>query len=395
MQAHLKLIIPFALLPFCFAFFTQTATLESTSFDFYSEQVSLDYDPALQHSFNQTLEEQSIVSHFEKLEEVNFEPLVKGIKKFQLRHDLNDWLLYEMTQKALEKIVPGHSQKEKVLLTWFLLSKLNYDTRLAFLKNEALIYVRSNDDIFETPLIEEGGNKFVGLTEMQYKRTAQNKAVYLLNFLGAPNGKPFTFSLSSLPKLKPNLQQKKFQFDWTDQQHKITIQCDKTLVDLMKSYPIIGETDYIKTPFSENLKKSLIPQIKKIIEGKDIVEKLQILTTFTRSAFSYKEDESYFGRSKPMIREEVFFYPYSDCEDRSALFYGLVEELLGLPMIVVAFPDHLTVAVALDQPIGPSIRYKGKKFYICDPTGPSNSTEIGSIPKGYERQSFEILMDNL
>ena len=64
-------------------------------------------------------------------------------------------------------------------------------------------------------------------------------------------------------------------------------------------------------------------------------------------------------------------------------------------MIIVAFPDHLTVAVALDQPIGPSIKYKGKKFYIVDPTGPSNSSEIGRVPKGYEKQSFEILMDNL
>ena len=124
---------------------------------------------------------------------------------------------------------------------------------------------------------------------------------------------------------------------------------------------------------------------------RQLLHQLEIITAFTRSAFNYKTDENHFGRSKPMIREEVFYYPYSDCEDRVAVFFGLVKELLNLPMLVIAFPDHLTIGVALDQPIGPAIRHKGKKYYICDPTGPNNSYEIGRIPKGYERKSFEIL----
>ena len=83
-----------------------------------------------------------------------------------------------------------------------------------------------------------------------------------------------------------------------------------------------------------------------------------------------------------MIADEVFFYPYSDCEDRSALFYALVRELLDLPMIVVAFPDHLTVAVSLEEELpGAVISYQGRRYYICDPTGPVNSSEIGIFPK--------------
>ncbi|MEM1121252.1 MAG: hypothetical protein AAGJ18_12445 [Bacteroidota bacterium] len=346
-------------------------------------------------SFNQMLEEQAIVRFYEVLSDTDYDLLVDDLKQYRLKLGLNDWLFYQLIQQSLAKINPHQSRREKVLTTWFLLSKLDYDTRLAFLKKEAFIYVRSMDEVFETPLIEEEGHTFVGLTEMQYQRTSTNKGVYLLNFLGAPNGQPFSFALQALPNLKKNLELKKLRFDWLGESHEVSVRCDKTIVDMMKKYPVIAESDYIKAPFSNTLKASLVPQIQQIVEGKSIVETLKILTTFTRSAFRYKEDEDYFGRSKPMIREEVFFYPYSDCEDRSALFYGLVEEILGLPMIIVAFPDHLTVAVALDQPIGPSIRYKGKKFYICDPTGPSNSIEIGRVPKGYEKQSFEILMDNL
>ena len=395
MQISLRLIIALLLLPFCCSFLWEKTDRETITIPFYSEQINLTYDSAIKQVFSSKLEEQTIVQYYENLEEANYEPLVNALQKQQERLVLNDWLLYELTQKAVAEIYKGNARKTQTLATWFLLSKLGYDTRLAFMKNESFIYVRTLEDIYETPLIEDQGNKFVGLTEMQHKRTSTNKGVYLLNFLATPNGKPFSFSLKQLPHLKPKQQQKKFDFEWAATHYELTVQCDQTLVKVMEKYPVIGETDYVKTPFSPMLQKSLLPQLAKIIEGKTTKEALEILATFTRSAFTYKEDEAYFGRSKPMIRDEVFFYPYSDCEDRSAVFFGLVEALLELPMIIVAFPDHLTVAVALDQPIGPSIKYKGKKFYIVDPTGPSNSSEIGRVPKGYEKQSFEILMDNL
>ncbi len=395
MQTSFKLLLAFLILPFCFSFLWKNANEETLSIEFYSEQIRISYDSDIKQSFSGKLDEQNIVRYYEALEDAAYESLVKDLQKQQQRLVLNDWLLYELTQKTVAEIYKGSARKGKTLVTWFLLSKLGYDTRLAFLKNDAFIYVRTLENIYETPLIEDKGNKFVGLTEMQYKHTSTNRGVYMLNFLATPHGQPFSFSLAQLPELTPNKQQKKFDFEWEMTNYEVTVQCDETLVKVMEKYPVIGETNYLETPFSPILQKSLLPQLQKIIKGKSTIEALKVLATFTRSAFTYKEDEAYFGRSKPMIREEVFFYPYSDCEDRSAVFFGLVEALLDLPMIIVAFPDHLTVAVALDEPIGPSIGYKGKKFYIVDPTGPSNSSEIGRIPKGYEKQSFEILMDNL
>ena len=94
-----------------------------------------------------------------------------------------------------------------------------------------------------------------------------------------------------------------------------------------------------------------------------------------------------------MVAEEVFLYPYSDCEDRSALFIRLAEELLGLPMIVLAYPDHLTVGVALPQTKSGFVRYNSKAYYVCDPTGPVNSDAVGKIPEGYEDTPYEIIKE--
>ncbi len=393
MNLVLKCFFALSLLPSIIAF--SFASEIQISVPFYSENLKIQYDPQLIISGPNSLKEKEIVNYYQVLEDAPYESLLNSLKKNKYQLGLNDWLCYELIKETVQLIYTRKAKRQKTLTIWFLLSKMNYDTRLAFLNNEAFIYVRTEDNIYETPLIEDSGTKFVGLTEMQQQRTRRNKAVYLLNFLAAPNGNPFTFSLRQLPQLKEQIEGKTFKFTWAGQTFEMLIKMDKTLVDIMKKYPIIDETGYLKTPFSSQLKGSLLPSLKKILEGKNTIESLEILSTFTRSAFKYREDEDYFGRSKPMIRDEVFFYPYSDCEDRSAVFYGLVEELLDLPMIVIAFPDHLTVAVALEEPIGPAISYKGKKFYICDPTGPFNSSKIGDIPRGYEQQSFEILLDNL
>ena len=374
----------------------KNAAIETIEIPFYSEKLAVVYHPDITIVPSGMLEEQKIVAFYQQLEESSYEVFVESLLDLKNRLQLNDWLLYELTEKSVKGLMPHQSDKHQTLITWFLLSKLGYDTRLAFLKNDAFLYVRTEENIYETPLIEDNGQRFAGLTEMQISNSKAGRSVYLLNFLAMPNGRPFSFSLARLPQLKSVKQEKIYRFDWEETSFSLPVAYDKTLVDIMKNYPVVGETDYLIVPFSRVLKESLLPSLRYIIKGKTIQESLQILTVFTRSAFQYREDEDFFGRNKPMIRDEVFFYPYSDCEDRSAVFFGLVEELLDLPMIIVAFPDHLTVAVALDEPIGSSsIAYKGKRFYICDPTGPSNSDEIGRIPRGYEKQTFEILMDSL
>ena len=358
---------------------------------FYTETIKMQYFPEIVINQRVQLKEEAIVQFYRSLERTSYQTVLHTFKKSQSRYQLNDWLLYDLVLTTIDKIYKGKPTAYKTLTTWFFLSKLNYDTRLTFLGKDAFLYVKTIDNIYETPMIEEGGKSFLGLTELQHKRSKRSRGIYLLNFLAAPNGRSFSFDFTKLPLLKPNITKKQFTFQWRANSYKIDVDINQTIIAIMKKYPIIEETAYLNVPFSKQLTKSLLPPLRKIIAGKPIKLQLEILASFTRSAFNYKEDEDFFGRSKPMVREEVFHYAYSDCEDRSAVFYGLVEELLHLPMLVIAFSDHLTIAVALEKSIGSPIRHKGKNYYICDPTGPSNSSEIGRAPKGYERKSFEIL----
>ncbi len=373
--------------------FSEPAPNKKVQISFYTETIDIRYNSDLVINQRVRLEEEYIVQFYKNLERAPYQSVLSELRTAKHQYQLNDWLLYELVEKTVDKIFVKKSTSYKVLTTWFLMSKLHYDTRLAFLNKSAYLYVKTTDNIYETPMIEEDGHRYFGLTELQYKRTKRSKAIYLLNFIATPNGKPFSLAFNRLPAIQPTIEQKDLSFQWRGNEYAITANVDKTLVEIMRKYPIIDESGYIKVPFSDNLKNTLVRQLGTIIKDKPIKLQLEILSSFTRSAFKYREDEAYFGRSKPMIREELFHYPYSDCEDRSALFYGLVEELLQLPMLVIAFSDHLTIAVAVKESIGTPIRHKGKNYYICDPTGPNNSPEIGRPPKGYERKSFEILLD--
>jgi len=160
----------------------------------------------------------------------------------------------------------------------------------------------------------------------------------------------------------------------------------------MRHYPFVSESQYLEVPMSPTLKASLIPIVKKITEDRTWKESLEILAGLTRTGFAYKTDEEVYGKSKPMIADEIFYYKYSDCEDRSALFYSIAKEIFDFPMIVIAFPDHVTIAVSTPTPIGnTALIYKDKRYYVCDPTGPIGSFKIGNIPEEYRTQSYEVL----
>ncbi|MEJ7682224.1 MAG: hypothetical protein WKG06_31120 [Segetibacter sp.] len=92
------------------------------------------------------------------------------------------------------------------------------------------------------------------------------------------------------------------------------------------------------------------------------------LMRFTRYAFPYEKDTENFGAEKRLSPEQTLLYDHSDCDDRAALFFYLVKELYNLPMIVLSYPEHISIAVKFDKSIGNPIVYMGNDYSICEPT---------------------------
>ena len=111
---------------------------------------------------------------------------------------------------------------------------------------------------------------------------------------------------------------------------------------------------------------------------------------FTRYAFLFEPDETAFGKEKRLSPEETLIYGQSDCEDRAALFFYLVKEIYNLPMIVLVYPKHVTIAVNLDKPIGKPIHYNGKTYSICEPTPQKEDLPMGKLAPELEHESYII-----
>lgn len=367
------------------------SNIKPINFQFYHQSIELKIIDSNLVLPDLLLSENEIKTQYLTLKSDEFQSLLQQLHRYKKELKLNDWLFYELIFQSLEHSFPSLSRNNREIISWYLLNESGFDTRLSYLHNRLWIYTYTDEEMYEVSMIQDEGKMFVNLTEIRLKEDKFENEVYLLDFKPSKGSKTFSFNLKTLPSFKIKSKTVSFDFKYFERDVQLTFEIDLAIIELMNIYPFISEQDYLKVPFSATTLRTLVPLLKQELATLSEKEKLEFLVSFTRKAFKYKEDHETFGKSKPMIAEEVFFHQYSDCEDRCALFYNLCKEILDIPMLVIALPDHLTIAVAAQENLGQAIRYKGKSYYICDPTGPFNTSRIGNLPKEYQNSAYQIL----
>ena len=357
---------------------------------FYAEQVPITYDPTMLVGEPARVDNASLLATYRDLRSKPTSVLLQSLLEAKVAYQLNDYLFYKLARQTLQVVYEGRDQNAQEVAMYSLLIDAGFDARLTFRGDRVFVNVYTDEDLFEVPIIDAGGRPYANLTCMEGNCGGRQR-LYVHPERPNPRGRSFTFQLRTWPALsaQPIAKQLKFNYHGVAQTMNVTF--DGTMVDIMRDYPFIHEYCYMETPLSPTLRESLLPQLAEYLKPLDERQRIELLASFTRSAFNYKEDNENFGRSKPMVPEELFGYDFSDCEDRSALFYALVRELLDMPMAVIAYDDHLTVAVGSDTLEGDFFNYEGQRYVFCDPTGPKNSSTIGVIPPGYEQKSFQVI----
>lgn len=366
------------------------ASFMTARVSFYSHQLQLDYDSRMLLSEPRTIDEKVIDAAYRRLGSNNSDHLLQSLQAEKAALGLNDYLYFKLLRQAIGHVYQNRSPWAQELTLFYMLARSGYDVRLTFRDDRVYVNAYTADKIYEVPMIREDGRAYVNMSCLDQDCRGK-QSLYLSRLQPNPRGRSFSFLIERLPNLPARTQTREIAYQFYGIKRIMTVSYDQTIVDIMRDYPLVNEYCYLDTPLSPTLANSLLPQLRAHIRDLDRRQAIELLASFTRSAFAYKEDTQHFGRSKPMVPEEVFSYRYSDCEDRSALFYTLVRELLDLPMAVVAYDDHLTVAVASPVLEGDGFNYKGRRYYFCDPTGPANSSAVGVVPPGYERRSFEII----
>lgn len=366
------------------------ANYQRFSVPFYAQPVGVIFDPGMIVDDPVEVNNASLQKTYREMVRLPTQVLLNHLLAAKGNYGLNDFLFFKLARTTVESIYRGRSPVAQEMTLYKLLIDAGFDARLTFRGNRVFVNVYTKEELFEVPLIEANGRSYANISCLKGD-CGGKKRLYIFNDHPNPRGKSFSFQLRNWPQLAGQPTKKMLRFQYNGVEELMDVTFDKTMVDIMTDYPFIHEYCYLETPLSPTLAGSLLPQLVTRMAGMDTQQQLELLVSFTRSAFSYKDDNEYFGRSKPMVPEELFGYSYSDCEDRSALFFALVRDLLGLPMAVIAYDDHLTVAVGSDLLEGDSFHYQGQRYVFCDPTGPRNSSRIGQIPPGYEDKHFNII----
>lgn len=307
--------------------------------------------------------EQSASAAWSAMSEKGYDMLAGECLSERERLELNDWGYIELVKALAEKFLcKGNGA---TIMQAYILVQSGYKVRLARCGTRLALLVPFANQIYGRQYIEIDGEKFYDI----YGSDSGTYYVFNRSFSGE---KTASTSITHEPQLEYQPSDEKTFGARRYPNLKVNLQTNKNLIDFYSSFPVTDNwSGYIGASLSKKVKDKLYPALKEQMKGRNSMGCVTLLLNFVQTAFQYKSDWDQFGCEKPFFGDELFYYPYCDCEDRSILFYILVKELVDVDVVLLDYPDHIATAVCLSEEYdikGCYFMVGGKKYYICDPT---------------------------
>lgn len=340
--------------------------LEALPFDFYGVELPLKYDPAMSFSLSQPYNS-GIPNAWESIAQSDYYALINQFGMVAERMQLNDWGYYSLIRNFADRLFPRDYNKQ-VLFSCFVLNKSGYVAKIGFSRNELYLLLSSEQEIFEKPYLHMDSRRFYAFS-LNPNKKAGNPSLTTYEGDYHRSDRAINFAYKRRMNFPKNLKDKELSFSFEGISYRIPVTYNHALVEFYQDMPLVGFEVTLAAPLSEDCLRSLRKGLMPLLRGKTERKQANILLRFVQKAFPYQTDQEQFGTEKYLYPEEVFHFPYSDCEDRSALYSVLVRELMGLDVVGVIFPQHVATAVRFKTfSDGDHLTYNREKYLICDPT---------------------------
>ncbi len=364
---------------------------QAISIDFFGEKLRYDY--RLPQPMANAVSVEEIMAYEARLQHAGLESVVNALADYRQKHHPDDWLFYQLVRRVAESLSPKAADYTRyTIYKWFLLRESGYDALLTASENKILFYIRTDEHIYNIPTRMENGKSYVCLNYHDYGSIDFEKESFRTVPLPLkPGAIAFSYKIKSLPDFASSAYvDRSLQFNYYQSSYKFNIKVNPELGILFRNYPVVDYESYFNIPLSRTTYASLIPKLKKNMTGMNQKQGVDYLMRFTRYAFLFQPDTDVFGAEKRLSPEQTLLYEQSDCEDRAALFFYLVKEIYDLPMLVLAYPHHVSIAVKFDKPVGKHIIYNGSVYSICDPTPQKNDLALGQPLPALANTPFDI-----
>ncbi len=357
---------------------------------FYDVPFQLSMDPAYRYVLRRPYNS-GIPDAWTELAAAPFFPqLYKEVNIIADAMQLNDWGYLMLIKKTAERLYPT-DPNQQIIFTCFTLNKSGYQVKMGYNRDDIFLLVPGRQQVYEKPFLTIEGVQFYVFT---FGRPL-NKKLPIATYKGqyGESSRIIDFTFKRPLRLSNRTVSKPLNFEYNYQTYNVDISYNPTMIDFYSDMPHVDFEVTLSSPLStvafESIKKGLLP----ILEGKSEADQINILLRFVQKAFEYKTDQDQFGVEKYLYPEEVLHYPFSDCEDRSAMFSTLVRNILGLEVIGLIFPNHLATAVKTKGEVqGDFIEHNGEKYIICDPT--YIGADVGMCMPKFKNAQIELVLLN-
>ena len=348
--------------------------------DYYGENIQ--FQKAMLLAKKDIASTNDVVAYWKSLKKSDLKEVTQAFATESRKMGLSDWASAMLVEKYINAVMPNASQNEKIVAAQYVLVNCGYNIRLGMNDHQVAMLVPYAEHVFEKSYINIDGKKYYiypniddsgAFRTCDLPKDAELGKDMELRFTGktviGSGTKPFSYEAAGIT-LKGEV--------------------PTGIMPMLDEYPVIDIPTVASSVVDKKFRNEVVEQIRTQVAGLDEQDAANRILRFIQKGFPYATDDEQFKREKYFYFEETLYYPLCDCEDRAIFYAYLVHEILGLDVHLIQFPGHECTAVAFNQPVanGTSYEYKGKTYYICDPT--YIGARIGRCMPSYAKESPQI-----
>ena len=333
---------------------------------------------------------------YDLLSNKSVDSFISTMLAYKKDKQLDDWLYYQLVRAVAEEICPKKSNYPLyTLYKCLILNKSGYNAITRSRKDTMLLYVQSNELVYDIPYINLNGSQYNCLNYHDYGSINFVEGEFkVATYVNVASNIPFSYKINSLPNFNPaDYTVKKLNFEYHQKDYEFKVMVNQAVKKIFTNYPTVEYTMQFSVPLSNYTYQSLIPVLKNTVAGMSQQKGVDYLMHLTRSAFAFEKDATLYGKEKRLSPEQTLLFDYSDCEDRAAFFFYLVKEIYNLPMIVLSYPEHISVAIQFSSPLANPLHYNGNDYWVCEPTPQYKNLKIGHGLPSLKKQAYEVVID--
>ena len=330
---------------------------------YLGQEISVRFDQGLKvpmDAFSQV----TVADYFEKMSETDYEVFIADLFAQRKKLELNDWAFYQVLWEMSKQVYPNDINQQS-LFVWYILLQSGYKVKVGLGGNQVFLMVATLQEVYRKIHYNFDNTAYYLLNRDDLKR------IRTYNESQSHNNAPLDLSFQSpLPWLDGS-KSRNVHFMYKGKEYKFEFKYNPSYIEYFDALPSIGMRWHFMGAPSTTLQQSIKAELEPVVRGMSKIEGANFLLALIQKGFPYKTDADQFGPGveKYFYIEEIFHYPYSDCEDRSILYAYLVRELLGLNAVGLDYPGHIATSVEFDEEIdGDFVEFDGKKYIVCDPT---------------------------